>query len=98
MAPISTNDLSVAAQSETTSGENMECFEDHDKVEPIAVVGFSFGFPQEAVSSEAFWEMMMNKRGSCTKIPPERFNSAAMYHQDASRKGQASFPERNNRA
>ena len=65
--------------------------EDNDLLEPIAVIGFSFGFPQDATSSESFWDMMINKRGSVTAIPPDRFNAAAMYHPDASRKGQASL-------
>ena len=59
--------------------------------EPIAVVGLSFGFPQEATSSDAFWEMMIKKRNSITPFPNERLNTSAMYHPDPDRRGQVSI-------
>jgi len=75
---------------ETAKKEIVEFTEDHDTLEPIAIVGFSFGFPGNATSSDAFWKMLMSKRGSTTGIPEQRFSSAAMYHPDANRKGQVS--------
>lgn len=57
-------------------------------LEPIAVVGYSMGFPQDAVSSEALWEIMMNKRNTVTRFPPDRLNANSVYHPDANRRGQ----------
>ncbi|MCJ1386254.1 hypothetical protein MMC17_009380 [Xylographa soralifera] len=53
--------------------------------EPIAVIGFSLKFPQDATSSEAFWKMMTEKRCSMTEWPKERLNLDAFYHPDSSR-------------
>ena len=88
MAPIATNDLLSTAKFEIRESKTVEWLEDHDKLEPIAIIRLSFGFPQDVISSTAFWEMMMKKRGSFTEVPKERFSSTAMYHQDANRKGQ----------
>ena len=54
-------------------------------LEPIAVVGFSLKFPQDATSPEAFWKMLMEKRCSMTEWPRERLNLDAFYHPDSSR-------------
>ncbi|KAL8847281.1 MAG: hypothetical protein Q9221_007680 [Calogaya cf. arnoldii] len=61
---------------------------DRDLVEPVAVVGLSFGFPGEATSSEAFWELLMEGRGTATEFPQSRMNISGMYHPDQNRKGQ----------
>ncbi|KAF2650360.1 putative polyketide synthase [Lophiostoma macrostomum CBS 122681] len=65
-------------------------------VEPIAIVGFSLGFPQDAVNSEALWEIMMKKRNTATDFPPDRFNADSVYHPDTNRRGQVKHvPPRN---
>ena len=61
---------------------------DRDIVEPVAVVGLSFGFPGEAISSDAFWELLMKKRSTATEFPGSRLNISNMYHPDHNRKGQ----------
>ena len=53
--------------------------------EPIAVIGFSLKFPQDATSPEAFWRMMTEKRCSMTEWPKERLNLDAFHHPDSSR-------------
>ncbi|MCJ1389859.1 hypothetical protein MMC18_002716 [Xylographa bjoerkii] len=53
--------------------------------EPIAVIGFSLKFPQDATSPEAFWKLMTEKRCSYTDWPKERLNLDAFYHPDSSR-------------
>ena len=53
--------------------------------EPIAVIGFSLKFPQDATSPETFWKMMTEKRCSMTEWPKERLNLDAFYHPDGSR-------------
>ena len=56
-----------------------------DRLEPIAVVGFSLKFPQEATSPDAFWDMMVEKRCAMTEWPKERLNLEAFYHPDTNR-------------
>ena len=53
--------------------------------EPIAVIGFSLRFPQEATSPESFWEMLCEGRSAMTEVPSDRFNINGFYHPDASR-------------
>ena len=68
-------------------GETLHCqdrFTDC-KTEPLAVVGFSLKFPQEATTPEGFWNMLMNKRCAMTEWPPNRLNINAFYHPDCSR-------------
>ncbi|KAL4947728.1 hypothetical protein BDW69DRAFT_189927 [Aspergillus filifer] len=42
-------------------------------LDPIAVVGFSLKFPQDADSAETFWEMLYSGRCAMTEIPEDRF-------------------------
>ena len=56
-----------------------------DSVEPVAIVGFSLKFPQDATSPEAFWNMLVQKRCSMTEWPKERLNLDAFYHPDGNR-------------
>ncbi|KAL9639494.1 MAG: hypothetical protein Q9204_001069 [Flavoplaca sp. TL-2023a] len=64
---------------------------DINQVEPVAIVGLSFGFPGDATSSEAFWELLMTRRGTATKFPESRSSISSIYHPDQSRKGQVSI-------
>ena len=52
---------------------------------PIAIIGYSLRFPQEATSSEAFWRMLVEGRSARTQIPGDRFNADAFYHPDNTR-------------
>ncbi|KUJ19541.1 reducing type I polyketide synthase [Mollisia scopiformis] len=56
-----------------------------DILEPIAVVGISFKFPQEATSEASLWELMIQKRCVATKFPEQRFNIDAFHSSDSSR-------------
>lgn len=56
-----------------------------DKLDPIAIVGFSLKFPQDATSPEAFWKMMLEKRCAMTEWPKDRLNLEAFYHPDGNR-------------
>lgn len=66
----------------------MESLE-HDHVKdgniPIAVIGYSFKFPQEATSFQDFWRMLVEGRSARTEVPGERFNIDAYYHSDGNR-------------
>lgn len=56
-----------------------------DLLEPIAVIGFSFKFPQGATSSAALWKMFEEKRCAMTEWPSDRINLDAFYHVDQNR-------------
>lgn len=60
---------------------------ERDILEPIAVIGFSFKFPQDATSTEPFWDMLMKGRCASTEFPKDRMNRAAFHHPDPSRPG-----------
>ena len=48
-------------------------------MEPIAIIGFSLRFPQDATSPQKFWKMLMEKRSAMTDVPADRFNIDAFY-------------------
>lgn len=56
-----------------------------DSVEPVAVIGFSSTFPQDATSPEAFWQMLMEGRSAMTKVPHDRFNIDAFCDHEGTR-------------
>lgn len=58
---------------------------DEEKVEPIAVVGFSARLPGDAASTEEFWQMLCEGRSARTEIPESRLNINAFYHPDPDR-------------
>ncbi len=53
--------------------------------EPIAVVGLSLKFPQDATSPEAFWKMILEKRCAMTEIPADRLETNSFYGTDKNR-------------
>lgn len=65
------------------------CTDNHNiephNMDPIAVVGYSLRFPQEATTAESFWEMLREGRSAMTEVPSDRFNIDGFYHPDASR-------------
>lgn len=52
---------------------------------PLAVVGMSLRFPQDADTAEAFWDMLISKRCASSDFPSERINISAFHYPDASR-------------
>ncbi|KAL8949407.1 MAG: hypothetical protein Q9222_004476 [Ikaeria aurantiellina] len=50
------------------------------EMEPIAIVGVALKFPQDAISPDAFWNMMMEGRCAMTEFPPSRMNIDAFYN------------------
>lgn len=61
---------------------------DEDKLKPIAIVGFCFRFPEDAVSPRGFWDMMMEKRCAMTESPKDRISVPGWHHPDSRRRGQ----------
>ncbi|KJZ76225.1 hypothetical protein HIM_04307 [Hirsutella minnesotensis 3608] len=53
--------------------------------EAIAVIGFSFRFPENATSSDGLWRLMMEKRCVSRSFPEDRINLHGIYHPDATR-------------
>ncbi|KAJ0424608.1 hypothetical protein BJY00DRAFT_326526 [Aspergillus carlsbadensis] len=49
--------------------------------DPIAIIGFSLKFPQDADSTEAFWKMLHNGRCAMTEVPADRFTIGSFYAQ-----------------
>lgn len=81
-----TDDTSLSGNSPTSAPSRSKIgFDDEEPFEPIAIVGFSLKFPQEATSPEAFWKMLVEKRCSMTEWPKERLNLDAFYHPDSNR-------------
>ncbi|KAM7195035.1 ketoacyl-synt domain containing protein [Rhypophila sp. PSN 637] len=56
-----------------------------EPVEPIALIGFAFKFPQDATSSDDFWKLLEAKRCVATEIPADRMNLDGFYHPEQSR-------------
>ncbi|KAI1484809.1 thiolase-like protein [Biscogniauxia mediterranea] len=50
----------------------------------IAICDISINFPGDAVSPEAFWQMLMEKRCVITKFPASRFNKGGFYRKEKS--------------
>jgi hypothetical protein len=61
--------------------------QEKDKLEPVAVIGLSLKFPQDATSPEAFWQMLLDGRSALSDIPEDRFNADHFYHHDPTRTG-----------
>lgn len=62
------------------TSDNANTDSDYSLIEPVAVIGFSLKFPQDATSPEGFWEMMAGKRSAMTEFPADRLNIDAFYH------------------
>lgn len=48
--------------------------------EPIAIIGMSSKFAEEATDNEGFWRMLTNARSGWTPFPHSRFRSEGIYH------------------
>jgi hypothetical protein len=70
----------VHTQHNTTSTQ------DSEKLKPLAIVGLDLKFPQDAVSSEALWEMLIEKKCAMTEYPKDRLEIDSFYHPDSNRR------------
>ena len=66
-------------------------YESDGKLPPIAVIGLSFRFPEDAVSADGFWKMLSEKRCASTETPEDRFNINAHYNPDTTRTDTLSY-------
>jgi acyl transferase domain-containing protein len=51
--------------------------------EPIAVIGFSLKFPQDADSPQSFWDMLYEGRCASSDFPLERLNVEAHHDHES---------------
>ncbi|KAA8624680.1 Polyketide synthase modules [Pyrenophora tritici-repentis] len=58
-----------------------------DIVEPIAIVGFGFKFPQDITNTESLWKLLMERRSTMTEIPKNRWNIDGFYKEHGHRPG-----------
>jgi hypothetical protein len=54
---------------------------------PIAIIGMSCRLPGDVSSPQEFWELLSRARSGWSKIPKERFNSAAFHHPNPEKLG-----------
>ena len=60
------------------------------ELDPIAIVGMAFEFPQEATSESAFWQILQDGRSTRTDFPADRLNIDSYFHPDSDRPGTVS--------
>lgn len=51
----------------------------NESLEPIAIVGMAFRFPGGAVTEDALWDMLLEKRCASSKFPSDRINIDAFH-------------------
>ncbi|EHA24700.1 hypothetical protein ASPNIDRAFT_210217 [Aspergillus niger ATCC 1015] len=68
-----------------TRGGALQSSQNLEGTDPVAVVGFSLRFPQDATSPQSFWKILQEGRSVTTEVPSDRFNINGFYHPDASR-------------
>lgn len=59
---------------------------ENDPVEPLAIVGFSFKYPQEADTTEGLWTVLKEKRDVMTEWPKDRINLESFFYKDEGQK------------
>ncbi|KAL8660772.1 MAG: hypothetical protein Q9202_006239 [Teloschistes flavicans] len=65
-----------------SSEQHLNADSEQDLLEPIAVIGFSLTFPRQAISSTAFWQMLMEGKSALTNVPESRYNWKGFYDKD----------------
>jgi acyl transferase domain-containing protein len=59
--------------------------DDKHNVEPIAIVGMAMRLPGGINSSQSFWDLLINKKDSRSRIPANRYSIDAFYSKTAKR-------------
>lgn len=70
--------------------ETASVFEE-DVVEPIAILGMSCRFPQDATSPQSFWDMLAEGRCANTAFPEGRISIDGFYNADGNRLNKVSL-------
>ena len=58
---------------------------------PIAIVGMSCRFAGDAVSPSKLWQLCMEGKDAWSRIPKERFDVDAWYHNNSEQPGRVSL-------
>ncbi|KAI1321366.1 lovastatin nonaketide synthase [Xylariaceae sp. FL0255] len=56
-----------------------------DAIEPLAIIGLAFDFPQDTTSDDKFWNILSQGKSTSTEFPSDRLNIDAFYHPDENR-------------
>ncbi|KAJ5733817.1 hypothetical protein N7493_002603 [Penicillium malachiteum] len=83
MAPLIYDDY-AAETSYSDIADATKCVQERD----IAVVGYSYKFPGEAVNDDQFWKLMVEQRCAMKEWPADRMNVSGWHHPDKRRRGQ----------
>ncbi|KAF1951254.1 reducing type I polyketide synthase [Byssothecium circinans] len=67
-------------RSDNIQGLRHERIPDGGVLEPIAIIGLSFRFPQGATDDESFWNILNNRICTSTDFPKDRINVDAFYN------------------
>ncbi|KAJ2985763.1 hypothetical protein NUW58_g5359 [Xylaria curta] len=81
---------SLLANTNGTTGSQPKI--DADLLEPLAIIGFSLKYPQDANTPQGFWDLMEERRCAMTEWPSDRINLNAFYHRDESQEDRKFVP------
>jgi hypothetical protein len=59
--------------------------------DPVVIVGFSFRFPQDAVTEDGFWGIIRRGTSTMTEVPPDRYNIDGFHANGKARHGTVSI-------
>ena len=60
----------------------MSSYKDLEPLEPLAIVGYSLKYPQDADTAEGFWKILVERRCVAERWPKERLNLDAFFHRE----------------
>jgi acyl transferase domain-containing protein len=63
---------------------------DGDFMEPIAVIGFALKGPGDAITADAFWDMLVEGRCGASEFPNDRINIESFSQKGIHRSGDVS--------
>lgn len=58
-----------------------------NEIEPVAIIGFGFKFPNDVNNAESLWELLMERRSTMTEVPKNRWNIDGFYKEHGHRPG-----------
>lgn len=71
---------------------NWSTFPLPDATEPIAIIGLSTKFPQDATTTGNLWHLLLKGRSAWGEFPADRINPSGHYHPDPEHGGTVSNP------
>ncbi|KAH9866810.1 hypothetical protein J1614_008503, partial [Plenodomus biglobosus] len=75
----------VASETEPSScGPGKMCCSMDHVADPVAVIGFAYRFPGDAVNEETFWDIILHGKSTMTEVPESRYNINGFYNPNRS--------------